>query len=100
MKTIVATLLLSLLAVAGQPAKEPAAKPKLVDYESELNDKLGKGIAPEKNANVLLFKVFGPKPEGARMPDGYFKRLGVEEPPETGDYLVGIFKFLTDLLID
>ena len=55
MKTILATLLLSLLAVAGQPAKEPAAKPKFVDYESELNDKLGKGIAPEKNANVLLF---------------------------------------------
>ena len=98
MKTIVATLLLSLLAVAGQPAKEPAAKPKLVDYESELNDKLGKGIAPEKNANVLLFKVFGPKPEGGRMAVGYFKRLGVEEPPETGDYFVGIFKFLTDHL--
>ncbi len=98
MKTILATLLLSLLAVAGQPAKEPAPKPKFVDYESELNDKLGKGITPEKNANVLLFKVFGPKPEGGKMADGYFKRLGIEEPPEKGDYLVGIGKFLSDHL--
>lgn len=98
MNAFLPLLLLTLLIVSGQPAKEPVEKPKLIDYESELNDKLGQGITPEKNANVLLFKVFGPKPEGDKMPDGYFKRLGIEEPSETGDYHVSIGKFLIDHL--
>ena len=73
-------------------------KPKPVDYQSQLNDKLGRGVTPEKNACVLLWKAFGPKPEGYRTPPECFKRLGIEEPPERGDHFVGISKFVTEHL--
>lgn len=73
-------------------------KPKSVDYQAQLNDKLGKGIETEKNACVLLWKAFGPKPEGYRTPPECFERLGIEEPPERGDYFVGISKFVTEHL--
>ena len=99
MNAFLPLLLLTLLVVTGQPAKEAVEKPKLIDYEGELNDKLGQGITPEKNANVLLFKVFGPKPEGGKMADGYFKRLGIEEPPENGDYFVSLGNFVIDHLL-
>jgi hypothetical protein len=76
------------LAAAAPPA------PKLTDYEAELNDRLGKGVTPERNANVLLWKAIGPTPEGgAGMPAEYFKRLGIPEPSKDGDYFVGFFDY-------
>ncbi len=59
-----------------------------IDYVAALNERLGKGITPENNANVLIWQVFGPHPEGATMPAEYFKWLGVEQPPEQGEYYV------------
>jgi hypothetical protein len=67
-----------------------------IDFEASLNDRLGKDVAPEKNANVLIVKALGPKPEGAPMPAEYYKRLGIDEPPADGDYFVGSYKFLKD----
>src|SRR5262245_38668674 len=100
--------------VVGDEPKKPAPKLPLsrqttyvtgpldadgyVDYEAALNERLGKGITPEKNANVLIWKVLGPKPVGGRMPPEFFKRLGIDEPPELGDYFVGLRRFLMDHL--
>src|SRR5262249_23286458 len=67
---------------------EPLDKEGYLDYETALNDRLGKGITPEKNANVLIWKALGPRPEGRDMPAEFFKRLGIEEPPEKGDYFI------------
>lgn len=86
-------VLLSLFA-AGAPPEKPAP----IDYEQQLNEKLGKGITPEQNSNVLFWKAFGPKPEGGVMPDGYFKLLGMAEPPEQGEYFIGIYRFMKDHL--
>jgi hypothetical protein len=90
------------------PVFAPQAKPdeKLTseshlkaDYEARLNDILGKGITPEKNAVVLLWKAFGPTPEGGNgMPAEFFKRLGIPEPPKQGDYFVGMYRYLADHL--
>src|SRR5271170_1831518 len=64
---------------------EPLDKDGYLDYEAALNDRLGKGITPENNANVLIWKALGPRPDGGKgMPAEYFKRLGIEEPPERG----------------
>ena len=60
-----------------------------VDYAAALNDRLGKGVTPEKNANVLLWKALGLLPLSAGMPDEYFKRLGIETPPRNGTYFIG-----------
>src|SRR5262249_26905829 len=68
-----------------------------IDYESALNDRLGKGVTPERNANFLLWKALGPRPEGgAGMPAEFFKRLGMEEPPERGDYVISLSAYLRD----
>jgi hypothetical protein len=93
MRTLGAALLaLGLLAVVGRGAdKKPEPKFTLgkettyitgpldedgyVDYATALNERLRKGIKPEENANVLLWKAFGPRPEGAKMPPDFFKFL-------------------------
>src|SRR5262245_6025607 len=77
----------------------PIDKNGYIDFEAALNDRLGKDITPEKNANVLLWKAKGPTPEGGKgMPPEFFKRLGMQEPPKEGDYLVGMYRYLTDHL--
>jgi hypothetical protein len=64
-----------------------------IDYVAALNERMRRGITPASNANVLLMQVFGPRPEGADMPPAFYKWLGVEPPPEKGDYLVGLFQY-------
>ena len=51
-----------------------------IDYPTALNERLSKGITPENNANVLIWKALGPHPEGGTMPPEYFKffRLAIE----------------------
>jgi len=78
-------------------ATGPLDKEGYIDYELALNERLGKGITPEKNANVLIWQALGPKPEGGRgMPPEYFKQLGIPAPPDKGDYLVDIGRYLKD----
>jgi hypothetical protein len=81
-------------------ADGPLDKDGYVDFEAAFNERLGKGITQEKNSNVLLWKALGPRPEGGTkgMPPEYFKALGIDEPPATGDYLVGTYRFATDYL--
>jgi hypothetical protein len=77
----------------------PLDKEGYVDYEAALNERLGKGIIPEKNANVLLWKALGPTPEGGKgMPAEYFRLLGIEEPPERGEYFVSMSQYAKDRL--
>jgi hypothetical protein len=88
----------SLLAVALLAPAAPPEKPKEIDYEKQLNDKLSEGIRPEENAKGLLMLVFGPKPEGGTLPEEFYRRLGIQEPPENGDYMVSIGTFAKDHL--
>jgi hypothetical protein len=77
----------------------PLDKDGYVDYEAAVSERLGKGITPETNANVLLWKALGPRPEGGRgMPPEFFQRLGIPEPPAKGDYFVGMNTYLRDYL--
>jgi hypothetical protein len=77
----------------------PLDKEGYIDYEAALNDRLGKGITPEKNANVLLWKVLGPRPEGGKgMPAAFFERLGIKEPPPGGDYFVPMSTYIREHL--
>jgi hypothetical protein len=65
-----------------------------IDYLAALNEITGKGITPDKNANVLIWKALGPKPEGGTVPPAFFKALGRDEPPEQGDYFIDLWSFL------
>ncbi|HEV3237508.1 MAG TPA: hypothetical protein VGZ25_11000 [Gemmataceae bacterium] len=73
---------------------EPLDDEGYIDYETALNDRLSKGVTPEKNANVLIWKALGPRPEGGDgMPAAYFKRLGIEQPPDEGSYFINLRRF-------
>ncbi|MBN9117829.1 MAG: hypothetical protein J0I06_01445 [Planctomycetes bacterium] len=71
-----------------------------IDYAAALNERLSKGVTPATNANVAIWRVFGPTaptvptrrqdPAGEKPPAGFFDKLGTAEPPATGDYFVGI----------
>jgi hypothetical protein len=79
----------------------PLDKEGFVDYEAALNERLGKGVTPEKNANVLLWKALGPAPEGgAGMPAEFFKQMGIAEPPKNGAYFVGLHAYGRDLKVE
>lgn len=60
-----------------------------VDYVAALNARLSKGVTPETNANVALWRVIGPTPAGDKVPSGYFEKMGVTAPPAIGGYFVG-----------
>jgi hypothetical protein len=67
-----------------------------IDYVAALNERLREGITPENNANVLIWQVFGPRPEGRPMHAEYFEWLQIEPPPEKGDYWVSWLKYLRE----
>src|SRR5207249_1109491 len=76
----------------------PVDEDGYIDYAAALNKRLSKGIKPADNANVLLWKAFGPHPEGVKMPPEFFKRLGIETPPERGNYFIELTRFLREHL--
>src|SRR5258708_4011326 len=61
---------------------EPLDKDGYPDYAAALNKRLSKGVTPENNANVLIWKAIGPHPDGVTMPAEFFKLMGMEAPPE------------------
>jgi len=69
-----------------------------IDYAAALNERLSKGVTPDKNANVLIWKAIGPRPEGKEMPAEFYKRLGIDAPPDKGDYFIGQDRYVKDHL--
>jgi hypothetical protein len=76
----------------------PLDKDGYIDYVTALNQKLSQGVTPENNANVLLWKAFGPRPDDLPMPEAFYKWLGIPEPPEKGDYFIGERRFAKEHL--
>src|SRR4051794_2037415 len=50
----------------------PLTKDGHIDYVAALNQRLREGVTPDTNAVVLLWKAFGPRPEGTKMPPEFF----------------------------
>ncbi len=69
-----------------------------VDYETALNEKLGKGVDPHKNANVLLWQALRPEPKSFPMPAEFFRRLKVAEPPRRGAYFLDLSRYAKEEL--
>jgi RNA polymerase sigma factor (sigma-70 family) len=76
----------------------PLDKDGYVDYETALNERLGKDVTPLGNANVLLLKALGPHPQGATMPAEFFRWLGVPEPPGRGEYWIDLNRYAREEL--
>jgi hypothetical protein len=73
----------------------PLDKEGYVDYQAAVNERLAKGITPNRNANVLLWMALGPAPAGADqgMPAEFFTLLGMGAPPKEGEYFIGLQAF-------
>jgi hypothetical protein len=77
----------------------PVDKDGYIDYAAALNERLGKGVTPENNANVLIWKALGPKPDGGKgMPAEFFKLMGMDVLPEKGEYFVSLTQYANDEL--
>src|SRR5439155_27247352 len=74
----------------------PLDKDGYIDYAAALNERLSKGVTPENNANVLIWKAIGPRPERREIFAEFFRQLGMEAPPEKGEYYVDLFKYLKE----
>ena len=65
-----------------------------VDYAAALNQRMSKGVTPENNANVLLWKAMGPRPQDApKMPPEYFRMMGMDSPPDEGEYFIDAHRY-------
>ena len=76
----------------------PRDKDGRIDYATVLNERLKRGVTTDNNSVVLIWKAFGPKPEGGRMPAKFFELLGIPEPPEQGDYFINVSRFVKEHL--
>ena len=75
---------------------QPLTKDGYPDYVGAINRRLGEGVTAQNNANVLFWMAHGPHPEGTTMDSPFFKLMGVEAPPEEGDYFVRLDRYLID----
>jgi hypothetical protein len=73
---------------------EPLDADGYVDYPAAVNERLRQGVTPENNANVLLWKAFGPHPVGAKMPREFFRWMGMGTLADEGDYFIDQRSFL------
>jgi len=70
----------------------PVTKEGYVNYAEALNERLSKGVTAKNNAAVAIWQAIGPHaPELSRdvaFRAEFFTRLGIDEPPTEGDYVV------------
>lgn len=67
-------------------ATEPVGVDGFIDYLEVVNRRHSQDVTIENNAAVLLYQALGPSPDGTRQPDQFFRRMGIEPPPDDGMY--------------
>ena len=72
---------------------EPLTDDGAVDYVAALDARLSEGVTPENNAVVLLVQAFGPGEILEDCRSDYFRRLGIPELDEEGEYFVHAYDF-------
>lgn len=77
---------------------EPLDAEGYIDYAAALNERMRRGVTPANNAHVLLWKALGPHPRGVAVPKEFFQRIGIEPPPEKGDYFIDLSRYLKEQL--
>lgn len=70
-----------------------------VDYLAAMREKLSAGVTPENNFAVPFWKVMGPEHVHESHRQAYFAGLGMQAPPEDGDYYVRALDYLDGNLL-
>ena len=99
-------------ASAADDAPRPVARPKIaiskettwiegplredgyVDYVAAVNRHYGKGVTPQNNAAVPLWRAIGPGELEEEFREPFFRHLGMEPLPEDGKYLERLEDYL------
>jgi hypothetical protein len=68
------------------------------DYLAALNERYGKGVTPDNNAAVLVWRAVGPKKVEERLRPEFFRRLGMEPLPADGEYFLDSYDYTEELL--
>lgn len=76
----------------------PVDKDGFIDYETALNERLHHGVTPANNANVLIWKAIGPRPDGKPMPGEFWKWLEIEAPLDHGEYFIELDQYIREHL--
>ena len=71
----------------------PLAESGYVDYVAALDQHFKKGVTPQNNAAVLMWKVTGPGAINAKSRDEYCRKLGIAPLPEKGDYFLTLDQY-------
>ena len=77
---------------------EPLTEAGLVDYTAAINQRLGQGVTPQNNANVLFWQALGPTPGKTVMPEKFFPSMGMAVPPKQGDYYLDLTEYIQQRL--
>jgi hypothetical protein len=75
----------------------PLDKDGYIDYAAALNERLGQGVTPENNANVLLWRAMGLQPD-VKMSAEFFRLMGMNPPPAGDDYFLDLRRYLKEEL--
>jgi hypothetical protein len=75
---------------------EPLRPDGYVDYVAAINGRLSKGVTPENNAAVPLWKAVGPNEIEKDCRNKYFQTLGIAPLPEKGNYFVELDKYVEE----
>jgi hypothetical protein len=69
-----------------------------VNYAAALHARMTRGLKPEDNAAVTLWRAFGPRPEGGLVAEAHFTAIGMKRPPQKGSYLISLGDYNRDTL--
>ncbi len=66
---------------------EPLRKDGMVDYIRALDEACAKGVTPQNNALIDIWKTLGPSEISSDIREDYFKKLGIKPVPAEGNYV-------------
>ena len=61
-----------------------------VDFAEAVNLHFEGDLKPDENSAVVLYSILGPEPDGIRLSDEFFERLGMLVPADDGEYFQGL----------
>lgn len=72
----------------------PLREDGTVDFLAAINEHASQGVTPENNGAIPFWQIVGPGKIEQPMREAYFQKLGIETPPQQGEYYIGFEEYL------
>ena len=76
---------------------EPVGEEGSIDYIEALSLRHRDGVTSENNSVVMFRRAFGNRGLSQNVAVEYFRQLGIEVPPDEGDYLISLGEYVNSL---